>query len=121
MGWNKGLLDAIHVGQLLAAKLPKTQPPSSKDPDQLGLGENWYQIQGYQNGREQGITVWLFGNNITFYICRNRHTDNIGFYQGSHVFTGISQDAYSAGFYGYDSIEECAEAIVNEINYLFKL
>ena len=118
--WNKGFLQAIEVGKLVSELLPKSissfkmfQFPTVFDCDE------WYYIEALQNCREQGITIWIpyvaGKESLTFYVCFNRHSDDIGFYYGNHTFHGVSKDAYQRGFNSFASINGCAEAIALQI------
>lgn len=116
--WNKGFLKAIEVGELVSKQLPKSIS-SSKMFSLTDIAEfetdEWYIIEALQNCREQGITIWIPNvagkESLTFYVCINRRSDDIGFYFGKHTFHGISKDAYEKGFYAFGSINGCAEAI----------
>lgn len=115
--WNKGFLQAIEVGKLVSAQLPKSISSSkmfSLDINEFETDE-WYIIEALQNCREQGITIWIPNvvgkESLTFYVCINRHSDDIGFYYGKHTFHGVSKDAYENGFCSFASINGCAEAI----------
>lgn len=119
--WNKGFLQAIEVGKLVSAQLPKSISSSkmfSLDIKEFETDE-WYYIEALQNCREQGITIWVPNvagkESLTFYVCHNRHFDDIGFYYGEHTFHGVSKDAYENGFCSFASINGCAEAIALHI------
>ena len=114
--WNKSLLDAIEVGKILNFNLPKRVVQHTIFGNASNeIIEGWYHIQAFQNGREQGITLWvpyLRGQEgFTFYISHNRSTDKIGYYLGKHTFQGCSKDAYEKGFVSFESIQECANDI----------
>lgn len=125
--WNKGFLQAIEVGKLVSEQLPKSI--SSSKMFNLDIKEfetdEWYIIEALQNCREQGITIWVPNvagkESLTFYVCINRHSDDIGFYYGKHTFHGVSKDAYEKGFYSFDSVDGCAEAIALHIKAYMEL
>jgi len=52
----------------------------------------WY-IDAYQNGREQGITIWD-GSRICYYISEHRNSDEIVIYKGKYIMQSLSDDAY---------------------------
>lgn len=129
--WNKGFKQAITVGKLVEQLLPKTisslkifNTPSHGVEDDFQV-EEWYYIEALQNCREQGITIWIpninGGKGITFYVCVNRHSGDIGHYKGEHIFHGVSKDAYQGGFSSFDSVEDCANSIILHIKAMMNL
>lgn len=119
--WNKGFLQAIEVGKLVSEQLPKSISSFKMfgfDITEFDSNE-WYYIEALQNCREQGITIWIPNvagkESLTFYVCINRYSDDIGFYYGKHTFHGVSQEAYKQGFNSFASINGCAEAIALHI------
>ena len=117
--WNKGFLQAIEVGKLVEQQLPNTMHSSKMFRFDIDIKEfesnEWYYIEALQNCREQGITIWVPNvagkESLTFYVCVNRHSNDIGFYYGKHSFHGVSKDAYENGFCSFASVNGCAEAI----------
>lgn len=119
--WNKGFLQAIEVGNLVEEQLPKFISFSKMFNSDIKdfKTDEWYIIEALQNCREQGITIWVPNvagkESLTFYVCINRHSNDIGFYYGKHTFHGVSKDAYEREFYSFDSVDGCAEAIALHI------
>jgi hypothetical protein len=116
---------ALKVAELLEAFLPESIMLSKCFPtieikgDELT--EKYYDIQAYQNGREQGVTVNLHGLTVTFYVCMHCSNDIVGYYKGTAMLQGLSDSAYEAGFKGFDSIVKCSEAIAKEIEKLLNI
>jgi len=119
--WNSGLLWAITVAQTVEQLLPK-KVHSSKIFVNAGDFEcnEWYYIQSYQNGNEQGIAIWIphisgkeFG---AFSICKCRRGDVAGFYFGRYAMQSLSHDAYENGFNAFEDSLSCAREIVRRIN-----
>lgn len=120
--FNKGFSRALEVGKLVEQALPKTLslgfmfPETKQDPNHQC--KDWYVIEGYQNGRENGIIIWLFGakwKETAFYVCQARRTDDLGYYKGRFAMQGLSQEAYENPCFGDWSVEDVAEKIILEI------
>lgn len=122
--WNKSFKQALEVGDLVEKLLP-TSISSDKiynDIEEFEVQEYYY-IEAFQNCREQGITIWIPHSkkgNFTYYVTQNRHSDEIGFYKGKHIFHGLSQDAYEAGFNSCLNTDQCAAIIAKQILELFQ-
>lgn len=123
--FNKGFSRSLEVGKLVEQALPKTLslgfmfPDTKQDPNYQS--DNWYCIEGYQNGRENGIIIWLFGakwKETAFYVCQARRTDDLGYYKGRFEMQGLSQEAYENPCFGDWSVEEVAEKIITEIRLI---
>jgi hypothetical protein len=119
--WNKSFLQAIEIGKQVDALLPKTvniKKLFGQDYNDQEI-EQWIFIQGLQNCREQGITIWIpnVANKkaLTFYVTFSRNTEYIGFYVGEHTMQGVSQDAYERGHYYFETVEDCVKEIVDKI------
>lgn len=129
--WNKGFVQALEIGQLVEKLLPTSVWASKLFSAEIidsvykadkadyifssFISKEWYYIEALQNCREQGITIWIpqvaNKKSITFYVCENRHSGEIGFYLGEHTFHGVSKNAYEEGFKSFDSVESCAKGI----------
>jgi len=118
--WNSGLLWAITVAQTVEKLLPKKVHASRIFGNNVADFEcdDWYHIQAYQNGSEQGITIWvptILGENFgTFSICESRKGIS-GFYFGQHSLISLSHDAYTNRFNAYENSLDCAKEIVRRI------
>jgi len=119
--WNSGLLWAITVAQTVEQLLPKKVHSSKIFANGKDFECNeWYYIQSYQNGNEQGIAIWIphisgkeFG---AFSICKCRRGDVAGFYFGRYAMQSLSHDAYENGFNAFEDSLSCAREIVRRIN-----
>ena len=82
--YNKGILMAQLVLNQLNLILEKKEIKKS------------YYVNSYQNCREQGFEIMneddLF--NKAIYITKQRNTDKLALYIGSHTNHGLSDDAY---------------------------
>lgn len=71
-------------------------------------------IGAYQNGREQGITVWDYDRKLTYFVAEHRNSDQMVTYRGEHSMQGIPEDAYGhRNFFG--NIEDCVDWIVGDL------
>ncbi len=67
-------------------------------------------IEAYQNGREQGLILWVHFRNIlnasksiAYFICEHRNSDEITIYKGEYSMQSVSNDAYNhPNFFGRD-------------------
>jgi hypothetical protein len=72
----------------------------------------WY-LDAYQNGREQGITLWD-GGKICYYIAEHRNSDQIVIYKGSYAMQSLSDDAYKSPT-GFSHVEDAVKWLKEEI------
>jgi hypothetical protein len=82
-------------------------------------GEGTVYIEAYQNGREQGITVWdarhMNGiNDVAYFVSEHRNSDSIVVYKGRYSMQSISEDAYKHSN-SFGDPEEAAEWIIDEL------
>ena len=116
---------SLKVAEIIQTLLPESIMLSKCFPnvkfDKDRLTESYYDIQAYQNGREQGVTVNVAGLQITFYVCVYRKSDQIGYWKGHYSMEGLDEAAWNAGFNGFNTPTECAEAIANEIKTLLRI
>jgi hypothetical protein len=118
---------ALKVAELLEAFLPESIMLSKCFPNvefaKDELTKDYYNIQAYQNGREQGVTINLAGLTVggSFFVCMYRTSDLIGYWKGSYSMQGIDEEAWKAGFNGFNTLAECAEAIAKEIKKILAI
>lgn len=112
---------SLKVAELIQTLLPESILFSKRFPtlkvEEDKLTKSYYYIGAYQNGREQGVTISVAGE-ITFYVCIYRNSDQIGYWKGHYSMEGLDEAAWNAGFNGFSTPSECAEAIANEIKTL---
>jgi len=83
-------------------------------------GEGTIYIEAYQNGREQGITVWdtrisdSMRKNTTYYVAENRNSDKVVVYVGPYSMQSISVEAYKHKNY-FSNPEEAANWIIEQL------
>jgi hypothetical protein len=115
---------ALKVAELLEAFLPESIMLSKCCPNvELAKDEltKDYYMQAYQNGREQGVTIALPIGGSFFVFCMYRTSDQIGYWKGSYSMQGLDEAAYEAGFNGFNTPAECAQAIAKEIEKLLAI
>lgn len=73
-------------------------------------------IEAYQNGREQGITIWdTRGSDATaYYVAIARRSDQVVVYKGKYSMQSISDDAYMHQNY-FNTTEEAAQFIIEQL------
>lgn len=70
--------------------------------------------EAYQNGREQGVTIYGFDNMSAYFIAEHRNSDQIVVYHGEYSMQALSDSAYrNPHFFG--TIEDAAEWLVKHI------
>jgi hypothetical protein len=120
---TSSLKRSLDVVNLIQRMLPDEIPmylcfKNLDNPNKSKMTSSYYYIEAYQNGREQGFTVWATG--FCFYICEARRTDSIGFYRGDFPESqGIGENAYSNGFNSFDTVKECAVTIAKAIQQFY--
>lgn len=80
--------------------------------ERLNNNKNCYWVEAYQNGREQGITIW--NSDVAYYIAHHRNGDQPVVYKGSYSMQSVSEDAYKHKNF-FCSIEECVRWLIEEL------
>lgn len=79
----------------------------------INIKKDWW-IESYQNGREQGYVLTDI-QKVAYYICENRHTNDICIYKGQPSNYGLDTEAwYNAHTFGTD-FNEAVDWLINEL------
>lgn len=70
--------------------------------------------RAYQNGREQGVSIWGFDDFHAYSIAEHRNSDQIVIYRGEQAMQGLSDEAYRNSKC-FDSVDAAAEWLIDAI------
>jgi len=92
---------------------------SSEELQNKITGNGTIYVEAYQNGREQGITIWDtrkqgLSEERTYFVAEHRNSDSIVVYKGTYAMQSVSENAYHHQ-HSFNNSEEAAEWIIEQL------
>lgn len=91
---------------------------SNEELQSASIGADVY-VEAYQNGREQGVTLWGLSSQQAYFISEHRNSDSIVIYKGNYSMQSLSDDAYAHKNF-FPTIEQAVEWLRDELMVYFE-